>query len=69
LVALRRPRFEPRAEEETVFPAPQVAHSLPRYPRWAVISGIILYCSAFWVVVWFAGGWVLSLIHNVGASP
>jgi hypothetical protein len=68
LVALRRPRFQAQPEEETVFPAPQVSHSSLRYPRWAVVSGVILYCSIFWLVVWFAGGWVLSLIQNGAAA-
>jgi hypothetical protein len=69
LVALRRPKFEQQPEEEIVFPAAAPAYSSPRYPRWAVVSGVILYCSVFWLVIWFAGGWVLSLIHSAGAAP
>jgi hypothetical protein len=61
--------FEQQAEEEIVFPVAAPARPLPHYPRWTVVSGVILYCSIFWVVVWFAGGWVLSLVHGGGVTP
>jgi hypothetical protein len=69
LVALRRPAFEQQTEEEIVFPATPAVRFLPRYPRWAVVCGVVLYCSTFWLVIWSVGGWALSLIHNTGGTP
>ena len=67
--ALRRPRHW-----ETPKPIPTgSADEAPRvgrpYPRWLVVSGLIVYCAALWVLVIAAGGWGVELIRTATALP
>ena len=43
--------------------------TLKPYPRWAVVSGVAVYCALCWVVIWAAGGWLLGLISDTLRTP
>lgn len=66
--ALRRPQ-----QWEASKPTPQGAAAEPRvgrpYPRWLVVSGLVFYCAAVWVLVIAAGGWGIELIRTATAQP
>lgn len=62
---LRQPRA--RVVEQTPLPvAPPVA-AAPRekpYPRWVVVSGMIIYCVLCWFLIWTAGGWLIGFFSG-----
>ncbi|HYD71564.1 MAG TPA: hypothetical protein VEF55_00390 [Candidatus Binatia bacterium] len=67
--ALRRPQ-----QWETPKPNPEGSASVePRigrpYPRWLVVSGLVFYCAAVWVLVVVAGSWGVELIRTATAQP
>lgn len=67
--ALRRPQHW-----ETPKPVPQgSAADEPRvgrpYPRWLVISSLVLYCAAAWILIIAAGTWGVELIRTATAQP
>ena len=33
------------------------------YPRWAVISGLIIYCAVFWGIIATVGSWGIELVR------
>jgi|GEM_PF-3363116 len=39
-----------------------------RPPRWLVVSGLILYCSVFWMLIWAAGSFGIDLIRTATAG-
>ena len=39
------------------------------YPRWLVVSGLVFYCAAVWVLVVAAGSWGVELIRTATAQP
>jgi hypothetical protein len=39
------------------------------YPRWLVISSLVVYCAVFWVLVVAAGTWGVELIRTATAQP
>ncbi len=67
--ALPRPEQSlPRVEESarsTVIKAR--ANSSP--PRWLVVSGLVIYCSVFWSIIWFAGNWAIEAIAAGPSGP
>lgn len=66
--ALRRPQHW-----EAPKPTPKGAAAEPRvekrYPRWLVVSSLVVYCAAFWVLVVVAGSWGVELIRTATAQP
>jgi len=67
LVALRRPQLQPE------LPTAPLAQSAPPartkgYPRWAIISGVVVYCAFCWVLVWSAGVWLLGALQASAAG-
>lgn len=64
VVAMRRPHERDDETEERDFDDTLVEQSPHTVPRWIVVSGLVLYCSAFWAVLYFAGAWVLSLFRS-----
>jgi hypothetical protein len=40
----------------------------PPYPRWIVVSGVILYCSLFWGIIWVAGVSGVAWVRAATAS-
>lgn len=66
--ALRRPQHW-----ETPKPSPQGSADETRkkrpYPRWIVVSGLIFYCAAVWVLVIAAGSWGVELMRTATAQP
>lgn len=60
--ALRRPERwevpEPPERRADAEPAPETH----RYPRWAVVSGVVVYCLIFWVAVWGVGSGALQML-------
>ncbi len=64
MVALRRPHERDDETEERDFDDTLVEQSPHTVPRWIVVSGLLLYCTAFWAVLYFAGAWVLSLFSR-----
>jgi hypothetical protein len=68
LGALRRP--EPREEDQehlqvTVQPDERI---IAPYPRWMVVSGLVLYCAVFWALIAGAGMWGVELIRTATAG-
>lgn len=64
--ALRRPQVEPQQKPEARGAVER--RSRPAYPRWLVVSGLILYCTVFWVLIWAAGNWGLDLVRAATAG-
>lgn len=66
--ALRRPQ-----QWEAPKPNPQGSAAEARkerhYPRWIVVSGLIFYCAAVWVLVIAAGSWGVELMRTATAQP
>ena len=65
--ALRRPQ-----QWEAPKPRPEGSAAEPRvrpYPRWLVVSGLVFYCAAVWVLVIAAGSWGVELIRTATAQP
>lgn len=69
LGALRRPKQQNIEEKEDLQGSAQVA-AAPKssYPRWAVVSGLIVYCALFWAVVVAAGIWGVQWVHTAAAA-
>lgn len=66
--ALRRPQHL-----EAPKPTPEASAAEPRvgkpYPRWLVVSGLVVYCAIFWVLVIAAGSWGVEIIRTATAQP
>lgn len=66
--ALRRPQHW-----ESPKPTPQGSDVEARkerpYPRWLVVSSLVFYCVAVWVLVLAAGNWGVELIRTATAQP
>ena len=45
---------------------PRVGRS---YPRWLVVSSLIVYCTACWILIVVAGSWGVDLIRTATAHP
>jgi hypothetical protein len=58
---------------ETPKPAQQGAAAEPHvgrpYPRWLVVSSLVLYCALVWALVIAAGTWGVELIRTATAQP
>jgi hypothetical protein len=39
------------------------------YPRWAVISGLVIYCAVFWGIIATIGSWGVDLVRTAVAGP
>jgi len=68
LGALRRPQHweTPKlAPREAVSTKPYVGRP---YPRWLVVSGVLLYCAVFWALAIAAGSWGVELIRTAMAQ-
>jgi hypothetical protein len=39
-----------------------------RMPRWIVVSGVVIYCSACWAAIWMAGSAGIEMIRNASAN-
>lgn len=64
--ALRRPELD---YEERVEVRPEAQAERPRlYPRWIVVSSVIVYCSVFWVLVWMAGSVGIDWVRTAQAG-
>lgn len=63
-MAVRRPHEKSDEIEERDFDDTLVEQSPHSVPRWIVVSGLVLYCSIFWAILYFAGVWVLSLFNR-----
>jgi len=66
--ALRRPELREDVDPsnrraETGARAPE-----SRYPRWAVVSGVVVYCAVFWVIVWGVANGVLDMVAAAAKS-
>jgi hypothetical protein len=68
LSALRRPQ-QLDSQQPALTGAVGEPHVGRPYPRWLVISGLIAYCAAFWVLVVVAGTWGVELIRTATAQP
>ena len=69
LGALRRSEQHEIEEKEDFENQAQVAGaSKSTYPRWAVVSGLILYCALFWGIVVVAGVWGVQWVHSAAAA-
>lgn len=67
--ALRRPQLETE-QEQVPGHQPEAAPPLKSaYPRWAVVSGLLVYCAVFWVLVVSVGWWGIELIRTASAGP
>lgn len=66
--ALRRPQHwdAPKPNHPASAAEPRVGRP---YPRWLVVSGLVVYCVAVWVLVVMAGGWGIELIRTATAQP
>lgn len=38
-----------------------------RPPRWVVVSGLVLYCSVFWMLIWAAGTFGVDMVRAASA--
>jgi len=66
--ALRRPQ---PLEDNRVDPsraAEVEPHAGRPYPRWMVVSGLVLYCAVFWAFVVAAGTWGVELVRMASAA-
>ena len=63
MVALRA--LQQRLEDAKESDHPDTLGRAPNsaYPRWIVVSSLALYCTVFWVIVWFAGSWGFELVR------
>lgn len=66
--ALRRP--QPREDEREELRSPATTPELPpsSYPRWIVISGVIIYCSVFWAIIWVAATAGIDWVRQAAAG-
>lgn len=37
-------------------------------PRWVVVTGVVLYCSACWAAIWMAGSAGIEMIRTASAN-
>lgn len=64
--ALRRPELH---DDERVEVRPEAQAERPRrYPRWIVVSSVVIYCSAFWLLVWMAGTAGVAWVRTASAG-
>ena len=68
LGALRRPQQEPEHRPELATGEQVAASPKSSYPKWAVVSGLVLYCALFWVLIAAAGTWGVQLVHTAMAA-
>ncbi|HVV34223.1 MAG TPA: hypothetical protein VHC73_13430 [Vitreimonas sp.] len=66
--ALRRPQLQPELHAEPLAQSVPEPGRSERYPRWAVVSGIVVYCSICWILVWAAGSWAWGALHAGAVS-
>jgi len=68
LGALRRPQPDLERRETLTTPSLQKESQGARVPRWLVASGLIVYCSVFWVLIWAAGSFGIDLVRAATAG-
>ncbi|MEZ6024429.1 MAG: hypothetical protein R3C16_13670 [Hyphomonadaceae bacterium] len=58
-------------EDRTSLPqAPRNSAALQRaVPRWIVVTGLVVYCSACWALLWVAGSAGVDMVRTAFASP
>lgn len=70
--AVRRPQFNQEEREEFDSSASIDELLGAPYPRWLVASGVFLYCTIFWAVIWIAGvngaAWLRAAATSPGAQ-
>jgi hypothetical protein len=64
---------QPQQREEVRADPRGSAHSEPYagapYPRWVVVSGVVIYCAVCWAIVVAAGSWGVELVRAAMAGP
>jgi hypothetical protein len=68
LGALRRPQLEPEERELLRGAESEPAATNSSYPRWIVITGVVLYCSVFWTIIWIAGSTGIEWVRAAAAT-
>lgn len=63
MAPLRRFNEDDQAADETGADNTLAEAPVASAPRWIVISGLVLYCSVFWAILYVAGAWLLSLFN------
>lgn len=66
--ALRRP--QDNLEQRDAPSSPPIADTGRQrgFPRWIVVSGLIFYCSAFWLLIWAVGSLGVDLVRTATAG-
>lgn len=68
LVAQRRPKpVADQRREIHLAPAPSRAPN-SSFPRWMIVLGLIVYCSAGWALLWCVGGWALTALRGLASG-
>jgi hypothetical protein len=68
LVALRRPLPEPQPLVDNRIPESHPGVRAKRVPRWIVVSGLVAYCSVFWLLIWAVGTFGIDLVRSATAG-
>jgi hypothetical protein len=63
LGALRRHQIEEQDGQGESRPNLSRPPQKSTYPKWLVLSGLVAYCAVFWVVIWAAGTWGVSVVR------
>ena len=66
--ALRRPQFRDVERQDFVSQESCEQEQLSLYPRWIVVPCVVLYCTAFWVLVWAAGSSGVAWVRAAAAG-
>jgi hypothetical protein len=61
--ALRRPAYQEARPEAPSPGEPSEALDLQRHPRWAAVSGVIIYCALVWALLFAVGAWAWTALH------
>lgn len=66
--ALRRPQLSP--EDRDLVHVPDIGpQPVPgAYPRWIVISGVVIYCCVFWTFIWVASSTGIEWVRAAAAA-
>jgi hypothetical protein len=64
----RRPQQDIEEREDFEGGEEIVADPKPSYPRWAVVSGLVLYCALFWGIIAAAGLWGVEWVRSAAAA-
>lgn len=66
--ALRRHHPEMAPSASPASPEAQTVSRGKRAPKWLVVSGLLVYCSVFWMLIWAVGTFGVDMVRVATAG-